>query len=387
METGTKPQSVSVAKSATALNTGSGKKFHLPRPDQIKDYLDKYVIGQEEAKRTLSVAVYNHYKRIIHENLNDSEVEVEKSNVVLLGETGSGKTYMVKTIAKLLDVPCYIQDCTKITASGYVGSDVEDCLVGLLRSCNYNMKAAEMGIVVLDEGDKIAKKDAGPSITRDVSGECVQQSLLKIVEGDLIGVMPQGGRKHPEQPLLYINTKNILFILSGAFVGLEDIIKKRMGKKCIGFHQDDASKEIDGKCLINYASAQDIKDFGMIPEFVGRFPVITNVNALDRDALVRILTEPQNSLVKQYTELLSMDGVRLSFTECALMSIAHLAQTLKTGARGLRSIMETVMKDIMFDAPKNAKKVPRILVTEDMVIESTKDKYKLELSRNNTGVA
>lgn len=352
------------------------KDFNLKRPDQIKAYLDKYVIGQEEAKKTLSVAVYNHYKRIINETTN-GDVEIDKSNVILLGETGCGKTLMVKTIARLLNVPCYIQDCTKITASGYVGSDVEDCLAGLLRTCNYDIKLAEMGIVVLDEGDKIAKKEAGPSITRDVSGECVQQSLLKIVEGDVVGVPPMGGRKHPEQSLLYINTKNILFILSGAFVGLEEIIKKRMGRRTIGFNTVENTKAEKKEAeYINFASPQDVRNFGLIPEFVGRFPIITNVNPLDEESLVRIITEPSNSLLKQYTELLAMDGVSLKFTECALKAIAHLALGLKTGARGLRSIMETVMKDIMYNAPKDAKKIKEIVITEDIVRENTQDKFE-----------
>lgn len=359
------------------MTTKKSNNFKLMRPDQIKEYLDNYIIGQDKAKRTLSVAVYNHYKRIINQRTNCG-VEIDKSNIALIGETGCGKTLMVKTIAKLLNVPCYIQDCTKITASGYVGSDVEDCLAGLLRTCDYDIRRAEMGIVILDEGDKISKKDAGPSITRDVSGECVQQSLLKIVEGDIVGVPPMGGRKHPEQTLIYINTSNILFILSGAFVGIDKIIQKRLGRKSIGFLSDKEGKDIKDDEYINYVSAQDIREFGLIPELVGRFPVITNVNSLDEDSLVKILTEPENSLVKQYTELLAMDDVTLKFTECALKAIAHLAFGLKTGARGLRSIMESVMGDIMYDAPKNAKKIKEIVITDEIVREKTKDVYEWE---------
>lgn len=344
----------------------------LPRPDEIKAYLDQYVIGQEEAKRTLSVAVYNHYKQFTVNN-SRSSVELDKSNVMLLGETGSGKTHLVKTIAKLLDVPCYIQDCTKITASGYVGSDVEDCIAGLLRECNYRMDQVERGIIMLDEGDKIAKKGESVSITRDVSGECVQQSLLKIVEGDVVGVPPQGGRKHPEQQLLYVNTKNILFILSGAFVGLDKIISKRMGngRSKIGFDQEATQKEeVDN--YYKYTSPQDLRKFGMIPEFIGRFPVITSVAPLKESDLVRILKEPKNSLVKQYQYMLKMDNVSLSFSDEALQEIAHQATELKTGARGLRNIVEKVMNDIMFDAPRLAQETTpdskvKIIITRDMV--------------------
>lgn len=358
-------------------------EINLKSPQEIKEYLDNYVIGQEEAKKTLSVAVYNHYKKILN-NLSESDVEMDKSNIVLMGETGSGKTLLVKTIAKLLNVPCYIQDCTKITASGYVGSDVEECLVGLLRNCNYDIEAAQMGIVMLDEGDKIAKKEAGVSITRDVSGECVQQSLLKIVEGDVVSVPPMGGRKHPEQAFLYIDTTNILFILSGAFVGLDDIIKRRLGEKTIGFNSSITNKEeLDN--IYEYASPHDVREFGFIPEFMGRFPIITNVNPLKEDDLIHILTEPKNSLVKQYTEMLKLDNTNLIFEEEALREIAHLALSLKTGARGLRNIMETILTDIMFEAPKNLKKenMVTIRISKEVVIEKTEKKY----SRNIKNVA
>lgn len=350
--------------------------FNLPRPDQIKAYLDQYVIGQEEAKKVLSVAVYNHYKKISHNSIS-TEMELGKSNVILLGDTGCGKTLLVKTIAKLLNVPCYIQDCTKITASGYVGSDVEDCLAGLLRSCNYDMDAAQLGIIMLDEGDKIAKKEAGPSITRDVSGECVQQSLLKIVEGDLVGVPPAGGRKHPEQPLLYVNTENILFILSGAFVGLNEIIEKRLGGGRIGFGQEAIQRSKE-ECL-KYATPQDIRDFGFIPEFIGRFPIITNVEPLSEESLVTILKEPKNALVKQYTALMEMDNVKLTFTDDALFEIAKVANKLKTGARGLRTVMETIMTDIMYECPAKAAKsrgMYKLTIDKDTVVAKTEYKFK-----------
>ena len=356
------------------------KQKTLLRPDQIKEILDRNVIGQDEAKKTLSVAVYNHFKRILHKGDPDCRVRLGKSNIILLGSTGCGKTLLVKTIAEALDVPCYIQDCTKITASGYVGSDVEDCLVGLLRACNYNIAKAEKGIVMLDEGDKIAKREAGPSITRDVSGECVQQSLLKIVEGDLVGVPPAGGRKHPEQPLIYVNTQNILFILSGAFVGLEDIIAKRTGRctSRIGFTASEG--KVEREASLSEVSAQDLRDYGLIPEFAGRFPVVTHVDPLDADTLVRILTEPQDSLIAQYTELLRQDGISLSFSKEALKAVASEAFNLGTGARGLRGILEKVMRDIMFDAPcKAGKGCRKICITkEDILAKVRKDFRKVE---------
>ena len=355
------------------------EKIKLARPDEIKEFLDKYVIGQDEAKKILSVAVYNHYKKILNNMNQESDIEIDKSNVILLGSTGCGKTLMVKTIARMLDVPCYIQDCTKITASGYVGSDVEDCLVGLLRSCNYDMERAEMGIVMLDEGDKIAKKEGiNMSITRDVSGECVQQSLLKIVEGDLVGVPPMGGRKHPEQSLLYVNTKNILFILSGAFVGLDGIIEKRLGGSHIGFNAENTEK-MKGDTFNKFATPQDMRDFGFIPEFVGRFPIITYVNPLKKEDLIRILKEPKNSLIKQYTELIGYDDVKVEFTEDALDEIAEIAYNMETGARGLRTVMETVMTDVMYESPKLALKSKNTItytVDGKYVKEKTAEKFR-----------
>ena len=347
-------------------------------PDQLKEILDQHVIGQEEAKKTLSVAVYNHYKRIHHRDDPECKVRMDKSNVILLGGTGCGKTLLVKTIAEALDVPCYIQDCTKITASGYVGSDVEDCLAGLLRSCRYDIVKAQKGIVMLDEGDKIAKREAGLSITRDVSGECVQQSLLKIVEGDLVGVPPAGGRKHPEQPLIYVDTKDILFILTGAFVGLEDIVAKRTGKGTsrIGFNVTDIINATEG--LLADVTAQDLRDFGFIPEFTGRFPIVTYVDSLDEEALIRILTEPRNALAKQYVELLREDGINLTFSTEALRTIAKEALSLGSGARGLRSVLEKVMRDIMFDAPNKVRECgcKEILVTKDDILRKTGKEFR-----------
>ena len=357
-------------------NNENQNGFSLMTPSEIKAFLDQYVIGQDDAKKTLSVAVYNHYKKIFN-NTRNNNIEIDKSNIILLGNTGSGKTLLVKTIAKLLNVPCYIQDCTKITASGYVGSDVEDCLAGLLRTCDYDVDAAQYGIVMLDEGDKIALKGAGPSITRDVSGECVQQSLLKIVEGDIVGVPPAGGRKHPEQPLIYVDTTNILFILSGAFVGLDRIVKERVGYGTIGFNTSVIEDSIDENNIYSYVTPQDMREFGLIPEFVGRFPIISHVNKLSEDDLYQIIKEPKNALVKQYTQLLELDGMKLEIDDEAIREIAHIAFTLETGARGLRAIFEDVMEDIMFTAPNNrtakAKKVFRL--TSEYVKERTDKKY------------
>ena len=353
----------------------TGRVVRLLTPVQMKEYLDRYVVGQDEAKKKLCVAVYNHYKRVMRRAQGLEEGPgYGKSNVLLLGETGSGKTLLVKTLARLLDVPCHIQDCTKITESGYVGSDVEDCIVGLLRASDYDIPASECGIVMLDEVDKLRSSGAGPSVIRDVSGTGVQQSLLKIVEGDLVGCPPQGGRKHPEQPLLYVDTKDILFIASGAFVGLDDIVSKRLGagKNRIGFAGGHATASGEGQdgCILSQVQPGDLRDFGLIPEFIGRFPVIANVEPLGKDALVRILTEPEDALVRQYRDLLEMDGVALEFTPGALEAIAGRAMDMGTGARGLRNIIETVMTDIMFEAPsmrKPSRGRKKVTVTAEMV--------------------
>ena len=349
------------------MQGGLLKMMSRYKPSKVKAYLDKHVVGQEEAKKTLAVAVYNHMKRSALRAMG-KETPVRKSNVILMGGTGCGKTYLVKCIADYMKVPCHIQDCTKITASGYVGSDVEDCIAGLLRACNYNLEQAQHGIVVLDEIDKNAAKPGGPSITRDVSGECVQQSLLKIVEGDIVGVPPMGGRKHPEQPLIHVDTSDILFIATGAFVGMEDIVARRLGKGKgrIGFQcgPDEANMQ---EHILDYVTPQDIRDFGMIPEWVGRFPVITHVESLHKEDLVRILTEPEDSLVREYRDLLEMDGVELNFDAEALDSIAEQALALGTGARGLRSIMESFMRDVMFNAPDLKGRSRAITVTRRIV--------------------
>ena len=343
------------------------------RPHEIKEYLDKYIIGQDEAKKTLSVAIYNHYKKIFNNNKNKVKDELEKSNILIAGNTGCGKTLIVKTIAKLLGVPCYIGNATSITESGYVGDDIESLLVGLLRECDYNIAAAQIGIVFIDEIDKIAKKGSGVSVTRDVSGEGVQQGLLKMVEGSMVGVHPQGGRKHPEQQLLYIDTSNILFIASGAFPGIEDIIKKRLGGTKIGFNVEKNSFDKNDE-LIKYSTPQDFKTFGMIPEFIGRFPVITHVNELTVEDLKRILTEPQNSLVSQYQKLFKMDDCDLSFTKDAITEIAKYAYELGVGARGLRNIMETIMNDFMYEIPM--KKSKTLKLNKTMVLEKINEKCR-----------
>ena len=351
------------------------RQNQLKRPDQIKAYLDKHVVGQEEAKRTLSVAVYNHYKRILHKHDPERGADVEKSNILLLGPTGCGKTMLVKTIANMLGVPFYIGSATSITASGYVGDDVESLLSGLLMNCDYDVEKAETGIVFIDEVDKIAKREAGVSVTRDVSGECVQQGLLKMVEGHRMGVQPQGGRKHPEQPLIYLDTTDILFIGSGAFVGLDGIVERRTGrdKNRIGFGNGAAAQ--DGSNPYADVTAQDLREFGLIPEFVGRFPVVTYVDPLDSAALENILTKPKNNLVSQYTELFREDGITLTFEPGAISAAAQRATDLGTGARGLRSIMEKAMRDLMFAAPKAAfmNGEREIVVTREMILGASPD--------------
>ncbi|MBO4503445.1 MAG: ATP-dependent Clp protease ATP-binding subunit ClpX [Bacteroidales bacterium] len=323
-------------------------KVKLIKPHDIKAKLDDYVIGQEEAKKVISVAVYNHYKRIMQPD-ND-EVDIEKSNILMIGETGTGKTLLARTIAKLLDVPFCIADATVFTEAGYVGEDVESILSRLLQAADYDVAKAERGIVFIDEIDKIARKGAdNPSITRDVSGEGVQQSLLKLLEGSMVNVPPEGGRKHPEQEFIHIDTKNILFIASGAFNNLERIISERMNTNAIGYNKKNHA--IDKSNMLQYVSAQDVKQFGLIPELCGRFPVITSLNPLDATALKQILTQPKNALVKQYTKLFKMDGIDLSFSEETLDYIVQKAIELKLGARGLRAIVEKIMTDAMYDFP------------------------------------
>ena len=336
---------------------GSLVKLDLRAPAEMKASLDEFIIGQEEAKRILCVAVYNHYKRLMQPDFND-DVQIEKSNIIMVGETGTGKTYLAKTIAKMLQVPFAVADATVLTEAGYVGEDVESVLSRLLQSADYDVEKTERGIVYIDEIDKIARKSDNPSITRDVSGEGVQQGLLKLLEGSIVSVPPQGGRKHPEQKLIQINTENILFICGGAFDGIQRHISKRMNARPIGFSNDKAAGSIDETNLLKYVTAQDIKSFGIIPELIGRLPLLTFLNPLDEKALLDILTKPKNALVKQYQKLLKMEDIDLTFDDDVLHFIVTKANEYKLGARGLRSICETIMTDVMYELPsqKNIKK-------------------------------
>ncbi len=345
----------------------------LPKPEEIKKTLDEYVIGQEEAKKTLAVAVYNHYKRINTED-EISDVEIQKSNVLLLGPTGCGKTMLAQTLARILNVPFAIADATTLTEAGYVGEDVENILLKLIQAADYDIEKAEKGIIYIDEIDKISRKSENPSITRDVSGEGVQQALLKIVEGTVASVPPQGGRKHPHQEFLQINTGNILFICGGAFEGLDKIIEERIGKKTIGFGAKiESKKEIDKSAVFEQLLPQDLLKFGLIPEFVGRLPIIATLRELDREALIRIVTEPKNALVKQYKKLLELDDVVLEFEKEALNVIVDKAIERNTGARGLRSIIEDIMRDIMFEVPSNPK-IEKCIITKETVESGEKPK-------------
>ena len=352
--------------------TINNEKDELLKPAEIKEILDSYVIGQEEAKKTLAVAVYNHYKRIGNQKNKKDDVELQKSNVLLLGPTGCGKTLLAQTLAKILKVPFAIADATTLTEAGYVGEDVENILLKLIQAADYDIEKAEKGIIYIDEIDKISRKSENPSITRDVSGEGVQQALLKIIEGTVASVPPQGGRKHPHQEFLQINTQNILFICGGAFEGLENIVKDRTGKKSIGFGaQIESKKDINKYKVFEQLLPQDLLKFGLIPEFVGRLPIVATLEELDRKALIDIVTKPKNALVKQYKKLFELDNVELEFEPEALELIVDKAIERKTGARGLRSIIEDIMRDIMFEIPSNPR-IEKCIITKETILSGKK---------------